>query len=343
MTISREATARITAIAAVTAAIVLAVVALLWLDHRPRTHDAHLYADTTLVAPDVSGRIVKIHVRDNQDVHKGDVLVDIDPEPYELRVHQTQAQLDALQAQIDLTTRQIAAQTTGADAAATQIRRARAQLALARDSRRRLEPMLGQGYVTEQQLDEARTNERTAEVAVEASTQQSTQAHQAITDAESLMAQLRGAEASLKLAERDLRNVTVRAPFDGRISGLVIADGSYAVAGHPLFTLIDTGRWYAVADFRETELPHIHAGDAATVWLMADTAHPLKGHVESLGGGVQPDNGGGAPGLPVVERSLKWVVIAQRFPVRVLLDGPPSDAVRIGATASVRVSDDHVH
>jgi multidrug efflux system membrane fusion protein len=343
MMISREATARIIAIAAVTAAIVLAVVALLWLDHRPRTHDAHIYADTTLLAPDISGRIVKIHVRDNQVVHKDEVLVDIDPEPFQLRVRQAQAQIDALQKEIDLTTRQIAAQTSGAGAAATQIRRARAQLALAHDTRQRLEPMLGKGYVTEQQVDEARTNERTAEVALDTSTQQSTQAHQAISDTESLAAQLRGAEAALGLAERDLRNVTLRAPFDGRISGLEIAEGSYAVAGHPLFTLIDTSRWYAVADFRETELGHIHAGDAATVWLMADTEHPLKGHVESLGGGVQPDNGGGAPGLPVVERSLKWVVIAQRFPVRVLLDGPPSDAVRIGATASVRVSDDHVH
>lgn len=343
MKISREAFARATAIAAVAAAVVLCVVALLWLDHRPRTHDAHIYADTTLLAPDISGRIIKIHVRDNQVVAKGDVLVDIDPEPFQLRVRSAQAQIDALQAQIDLTTRQIAAQTTGADAASTQIRRARAQLGLARDTRQRLEPMLGQGYVTEQQLDEARTNERSAEVALETSMQQSTQAHQAIADTESLIAQLRGAEATLKLDERDLRNVTLRAPFNGRISGLEIAEGSYAIAGHPLFTLIDTSRWYAIADFRETEMEHIHAGDTATVWLMADTRHPLKGHVESLGGGVRPDNGGGAPGLPVVERSLKWVVVAQRFPVRVLLDGPSTDALRIGVTASVRVSGDHVH
>src|SRR5262249_31101999 len=93
---------------------------------------------------------------------------------------------------------------------------------------------------------------------------------------------------------------------------------------------------YAVADFRETELPHMRAGDAATVWLMADTGHPLKGHVESLSGGVRPD-AGGAPGLPSVDRSLKWVIVAQRFPVRVLLDNPPED-LRIGTTASVLVS-----
>ena len=338
MIISRELGGKWVAILAVLAAIVLCILALIWLDRRPRTHDAHIHADTTLVAPDVGGRIVKIHVRDNQDVRKDDVLVDIDAEPFRLRVGQARAAVDALQAQIDLTTRQIASQTSGADVAATQVGRARAQLALARDTRRRLEPMLGQGFVTEQQVDEARTNERSAEVALEASIQQSTQARQAIADTESLLAQLHGAEAQLALAERDLRNATVRAPFDGRIAGLEIAEGSYAAAGHPLFTLIDTRRWYAIADFRETELPRIHAGDAATVWLMADTGHPLNGKVESLGGGVRPDNGAGAPGLPAIERSLKWVVVAQRFPVRVLIDRPPPDMLRIGATASVRVT-----
>lgn len=337
MTSSRTVAGKIVAAGAVTAAVVMTVLTLVWLDRRPRTHDAHLYADTTALAPDVSGRIVKLRVHDNQRVHKGDVLVEIDPEPFELHVRQAQAQVDALQGQIELSTRQIAAQTSGADAAASQVGRARAQLSLARDTRKRLEPMLGQGFITTQQLDEARTNERSAEAALEASIQQSTQARQAIADVQSLLAQMHGSEAALSLAERDLRNSKLVAPFDGQIAGLEIAEGSYASAGHPLFTLIDTGHWYAIADFRETELPLMRVGDAASVWLMADTRHPLKGHVESLSGGVRPD-GGGAPGLPAVERSLKWVIIAQRFPVRVLLDTPLPEDLRIGATASVLVS-----
>jgi multidrug efflux system membrane fusion protein len=330
---------KIVAIGAVIAAVVMGLLTLVWLDRRPRTHDAHIYADTAALAPDVSGRILHLHVHNNQRVHKGDVLVDIDREPFELRVQQARAQTDALQAQIELSTRQIAAQTSGADAAATQVGRARAQLVLARDTRKRLEPMLGQGFITAQQLDEARTNERSAEAAFEASIQQSTQARQAIADTQSLLAQLRAAEAAQSLAERDLRNATLVAPFDGQIAGLEIAEGSYASAGHPLFTLIDTAHWYAIANFRETELPHIRAGNAATVWLMADTAHPLQGHVESLSGGVRPEDGG-APGLPAVERSLKWVIVAQRFQVRVLLDAPLTDELRIGLTASVLVKHD---
>ena len=95
------------------------------LDRQPRTHDAFLFADRAGLAPEVSGRIVSLNVRDNQRVSKGDTLVQIDPEPFELRLHQARAQVRALQAQIDLTTRQVASQTSGADAATTQVGRAR--------------------------------------------------------------------------------------------------------------------------------------------------------------------------------------------------------------------------
>jgi multidrug efflux system membrane fusion protein len=320
-------------------ATIVVALALVRLDARPRTHDGFLYADTAGLAPEVSGRIVKLAVRENQGVRKGDPLLEIDPEPFDLRLREAHAQVEALRGQIDLTVRQIASQTSGADAVASQIGRARAQLELAQNTRRRLEPLLDQGFVTKQQVDEARTNERTAEVALSAALQQARQARQGITDTQSLLAQLRGAEAAVSIAERDLRNTVVHAPFDGRVVGLEIAEGTYATAGHALFTLIDTRHWYAVGDFRETELRQIRTGDPATVWVMADTDRPLKGRVDSLGWGVKPANGG-APGLPAVNDWLKWVIVAQRFPVRVLLDEPPNDLVRIGATATVVVSND---
>jgi multidrug efflux system membrane fusion protein len=330
---------RLVAVAAIVAAIAIGGYALERLSNAPRTNDGYLFADRAGLAPDVSGRIVALNVRDNQRVAKGDPLLQVDPEPFELHLRQAREQVSALRAQIALTTRQVASQTSGADAATTQIGRARAQLTLASDTLARLVPLLGKGYVTEQQVDEARTNHRSAQVALEAAIQQATQARQAIGDTESLRAQLAGAEAAVALAERDLRNTTVRAPFNGVIVGLEIAEGEYAVTGHPLFTLIKTDAWYAIGDFRETELPQIRIGDPATVWLMSDHNRPLKGHVESLGWGVRPDSGAG-PSLPAVERTLHWVIVAQRFPVRILLDDPPPDAMRIGATVSIVVRHD---
>ena len=328
--------ARFIAFIAIAGALVLGAYTIDRIDRRPRTHDAFLYADSAGLAPDVSGRIVALKAHDNQSVREGDILLEIDPEPFELRLRQARAQVDAFKAQIDLTTRQIAAQSSGADAATTQIERARSQLAFAHDTVGRLSPLLSKGYVTEQQVDEARTNERTAQAALLSATQQAKQAREAVGDTESLTAQLAGAEAAVALAERDLRNATIRAPFDGLVVGLDIAVGAYAAAGHPLFTLVKAHDWYAVGNFRETELPRIAPGDHATVWMMADGDHPIAGTVESLGWGVASDESGlPLPGLPHVPRSLNWVRLAQRFPVRIQLDNPPPDLVRVGASVVI--------
>src|SRR5258708_4374272 len=159
----------------------------------------------------------------------------------------------ALKAQISLTGRQVTSQKYGADAAATQISRAREQLALAQDTLHRQEPLLAKGYVTNQQIDEARTNERDAAIALTTATQQASQARQAVGDTGSLVAQLGGAEAAEALSARDLRVATLRAPFTGTVVGLQIAEGAYAIAGQSLVTLIKDDEWDAVADFRETE------------------------------------------------------------------------------------------
>jgi len=339
MTSWRVWAGRLVAAVSIIAAVAIGAYALDRLSRQPRTNDGYLFADQAGLAPDVSGRIVALKVRDNQRVATGDLLLQIESEPFDLHLRQARAQAAALRAQIDLTTRQVASQTSGADVATTQIGRARAELALTSDTLVRLLPLLSKGYVTQQQVDEARTSKRNAEVALAAAIQQADQARQAIGDTDSLQAQLAGAEASVALAERDVRNATLRAPFDGLVAGLEIAEGAYAVAGHPLFTLIKTDKWYAIGDFRETELPEIRVGDPATVWLMGDRKRPLQGHVESLGWGVRPDSAGG-PGLPAVERTLHWVIVAQRFPVRVLLDDPPPADMRIGTTVSIVVRHD---
>ena len=155
-------------------------------------------------------------------------------------------------------------------------------------------------------------------------------------DTLSLEAQLEGAQAAEANAARNYDLTTLRAPFAGKVVGLQIAEGTFAVAGHPLFSLIKSDAWYAIADFRETELPRIAVGDRATVWTMSESNSAFAGRVESLGAGVQVTNQGG-PGLPSVGRDLDWVVVAQRFPVWVRLDNPPPFAMHVGLTASVKI------
>ena len=127
----------------------------------------------------------------------------------------------------------------------------------------------------------------------------------------------------------------MRSPCNGRITALQVAAGEFADAGHPLFTIIDTGHWYAIGNFRETDLAGIKPGQRATVFVMAQPRLPLRGAVDSLGWGVASGVSATFGGLPRVESTLNWVRIAARFPVRVLLDAPPDDLMRYGATAVI--------
>jgi multidrug efflux system membrane fusion protein len=327
---------KLIAVVAILTALGLAILMLFVIDRRPRTHDARIFAYSATMASEINGRIVKVLISNDQIVKQGDPLLLIDPKPYEFQLQQARAQVTALKAQIALTGRQVTAQGSGAQAAESQVHRAREQLVLAQETRKRLEPLAGPGFVTQQNLDEARTNETSALATVDALTRTAVQAHEAIGDTLSIEAQLEGAQAAEGLAARNLDLTTLKAPFDGIVVGLQLAEGSFALSGRPLFSLIKSDVWYAIADFRETELPRIAVGDRATVWTMARSTEPFEGTVASLGAGVQSSDQDG-PELPKTGRDLNWVVVAQRFPVWVRLDHPPPDAMHVGMTASVKV------
>ena len=320
---------------AVAAAIVGAVFATQRLDHRPRTDDAFIDADVVHMAPDVSGRIVALKVTDNQTVRAGDLLFVIDPEPFRLQLEQARAQLTGLQATLAITTNQVASQTSKADAANTGIGSAQAQLMLATSTLARLEPLLPHGYVTAEQVDQARTSQRTAQVALQQARQQAQEARQGVSSTKPTEEQIAAAGAAVAIAERNLRLTEVRSPCDGVITGLNTRAGEYGEAGHPLFTIIDTERWYAVGNFRETELGQLQPGQHARVYVMANPNAPVDAVLESIASGVSPDEGVVIAGLPRVPRSLSWVRIAQRFPVRLVLQSPPPGLMRLGASAVI--------
>jgi membrane fusion protein, multidrug efflux system len=306
-------------------------------NERPSTYDAYIQAYIVNMAPEVSGRIVELNVLDNQQVREGQVLFQIDPKPYQLRVDQARAAVQDLEAQLAVTTREVASQTFGAQATATGINTAEAQLKLATSTLNRMQPLLGRGFVSAEQVDQARTAKDTAEIALERARQMAAEARLAITSTKPTEAQLDGARATLAIAERDLNKTAVRSPCDGRITALQVVAGEFANAGHPLFTIIDTKRWYAIGNFRETDLAGIKPGQRATVFVMAQPRLPLRGTVDSLGWGVASGVSATFGGLPHVESTLNWVRIAARFPVRVLLDEPPEDLMRLGASAVIEI------
>jgi multidrug efflux system membrane fusion protein len=164
------------------------------------------------------------------------------------------------------------------------------------------------------------------------------QSQHSVLTLEPLTAQREGKAAAIRTAEYNLNNTRVYAPFDARVTNLIISQGAYAHTGQQMFTLIDTRVWWAVANFRETQLRHIHPGTKAYVYVLSRPNIRYDGVVDSVGFGVQPDStliGSYGPGLPDVQRSLNWVHLATRYPVRVRILAPETEPFRLSESAVV--------
>ena len=119
----------------------------------------------------------------------------------------------------------------------------------ANDTLHRLEPLLPKGFATAEQVDQATTASRTAAQGLAAAEQKLNQAKTALSTLQTLLAQRPGAVAAVKLAELELSYCKVIAPFTGRVINLNISAGAYASVGIPVFSLLDTRKWYVVAKF----------------------------------------------------------------------------------------------
>ncbi len=190
------------------------------------------------------------------------------------------------------------------------------------------------------QLKSANAQYLHAIAAVEQSRAQHQQARHSVLTLDPLISQRGAMDADVKNAKYNLDNCRVYAPFDAFVTNLTISKGEYAHVGQQVFTLIDARTWWALANFREGQLRHIVPGMRADVYIASRPDRRLKGVVESVGFGVTPDPdviGKLDPGLPDVQRTLNWVHLAARYPVRIRIENPPPDLLRIGETTSVTI------
>jgi multidrug efflux system membrane fusion protein len=373
----------------VIAAVVTLLLVVLDTDRHPRTDDASVRANFIEIAPEVSGRLAQLPVKDNAYVKQGELLFVIDPRDYEYALRQALSDRENLEQRIIDTKRKIAAQNSAVDAAraavhnsttavrtagsgvdlakATVLRAqasadaAEAQLKYATNDLHRIEPLLQKQYVTVDQVDQANTAVRIArgnyDAALAALSEAQAQETQAVLrqeeadDAASesraklgqsihvidtldiLESQRPGLAARVDRARLDLDRCRVVAPFDAYVTNMNISEGAYARPGTPMLTLIDTRTWWVIANYREGKVKSIHIGSSVDVYLMGHPEKKFTGLVESIGYGVFPEDGSVVAGLPNIERTLNWVHLSSRFPVRIRIQNPDPDLFRIGATA----------
>jgi multidrug efflux system membrane fusion protein len=365
---NRKHVGRWFSIVIIAGAVIMGLLVLSHANYYPRTDDADIFANFIGIAPQVDGPLVRLNVKDNQLVKKGDLLYEIDERPYQYALENVLSEQAALEGQITDEQRRIAALVSAVSVAGANIHsaeaevsdaergvsRARAEWTYANNNLRRLEPLLAKQFVTVDQVDKARSSETAlAEAVRQAESQlalsqaklksalaQHEQSRHAVTTLEPLRNQRGAKTAAVKNAQYNLNNCRVYAPFDAIVTNLTISEGAYAHVGEQMFTLIDARTWWAIGNFREGLLKRITPGMKADIYVMSKPNVRFSGVVDSVGFGVTPDPdriGHLGPGLPDVQRTLNWVHLASRYPVRVRVENPTGDLFRVGETAVVTI------
>ena len=278
------------------------------------------------------------------------------------------SQANIKSAQADLIRWEAAIDQAKADVANAEqgVNRAKADWTYANNNLQRIEPLLVRQFVTVDQVDKARSSETAlsealkqtqsqvelaraglksalaqyqhSQAVLEQSRAQHEQAVNAVTTLDPLINQRGARESAVKNARYDLNNCRVLAPFDARVTNLTISEGAYAHVGQQVFTLIDARTWWVVANFREGQLEHVQPGTNADVYVMTKPNMRFSGLVESVGFGVTPDAdlvGRFATGLPEVQRTLNWVHLSSRYPVRIRVTHPVPELFRVSESAVV--------
>src|SRR5476649_135404 len=289
------------------------------------TDDAYTDGDAVTIAPKVSGYVVVMNLGDNKFVHKGDLLIKIDPRDYQAQLDQAnaqlglaKAQLNAAQVQRDIARVQYPAQLTQAKA---QEQSAQANLVQTRAAYER-QRAVDVRATSQQNIDTATAQQKSALANVaQAQAQVKTaslvpqQISQAQATVEERRQQVEQAEAQVEAAALNLSYTELRAPADGWVTKRNVQYGTFLQAGTSIFSLVTTTVW-VTANFKESQLERMRPGDSVDVSVDAYPNLKLHGHVDS----IQLGSGSRFSAFPAENATGNFVKIVQRVPVKILID-----------------------
>lgn len=298
------------------------------------TDDAYVKSNKVNVSAEVNGPVAQIFVTENQPVTRGTPLLQLDRRPFEVAVEQAQANLLQTRIQIE-SLRATYGQKTAA------LARARNDLDYQRTQQQRVNELFRQRVVARSALDTAHhdydvAQNRLAELQHDLDEAGVNLNGDVAAPAEQHPAYL-AAKAALDKAQLDLERATVRAPIDG-VASKVPEPGTYAMPGMPLLSVVADDEAWVEANFKESELERIRAGQTVRVDIDAYPGHRWEGTVASIGQAT----GAEFSLLPPQNASGNWVKVVQRIPVRVHLQhGDDEPALRAGMSAVIRVDTGH--
>jgi membrane fusion protein, multidrug efflux system len=292
-----------------------------------RTDDAYLEADTTPMAAKVPGYVSRVLVQDFQRVHGGDVLVEIVDDDYRAQVDQAQANVAAAQAAIENIEQQKRLQETLIKQAEAEIASSEADVTRYHKETVRQQDLLTDKYAgTPQLVEQAVDNEQRAVSALALNRAKLDQQRQQLNVLESQKAQtaatLKGQQAALDLAKINLGYTRIVAPVDGMVSERLVRPGQYLSVGTQVISLVPLPNVWVIANYKETQMTNIRAGQKARVTVDAFPGQVLHGYVDSW----SPASGAEFALLPPDNATGNFTKVVQRIPVKIVLDHDPAIA-----------------
>lgn len=308
------------------------------------TDDARVMAHYTTVAPRIATQVTAVHVKDNQFVHKGDLLVELDDRDLQTAKAHVLASIARDQAQVADTQAAIARQPSLIAQAASAVDAARARLALARQNAQRYRNLAQTGAGTVQNRQQADAGLQQAEAELQGAEAGLAAARQQLqvlrASQQAAQAQVVADQSQLQQAELNLQYTRITAPIDGTVGQLAVEVGNYATVGNAMMTLVPLDAVYIESDYREIQLRHVLAGQPVDIHLDAYDV-TLKGRVDS----IAPASGATFSAIPPENATGNFTKIVQRIPVKItVLPGQPAARLlRLGMNVETTIQTNYAN
>ncbi len=295
--------------------------------YHPNTEDAYLDAHVVRPAPLVSGRIERVFVHNHEQVQNGELLFRIDPTPFRIAVARARAELTQAM-------RDVHAEVAEVRADQANVAFAHAIYVNDRLNARRAHNLLGQGYATTQNYDDAIAALKSARARLHLAESRLEAARRKLGHPGPHNQLVEIAQANLNNALWRLKQTRVYSTCDGESAKVKLRSGNMALAGQAPFVIVCSHFWWVNANYKETDLSRIRVGDPVRIHVDMYPGHRFQGRVIS----ISPAAGTAFSLLPPENATGNWVKVTQRVPVRIaVLDPSPAYPLRVGASASVTI------
>lgn len=299
----------------------------LYNEHYPSTDNAYVIANAVHVAPQVGGQISEVFVRNNQRVQQGESLYQIADAPFRYAV-------EAAQARLDLVHQNVAGASAAVTSAEAEVHRQEVLLINAETRAKRNRDLQTNNYVAQQSVDDAEADFRSAKAGLAVARAKLNEAREKLGTTGENNQSVRETKAALDQAQWELEQTRVKASCNGYIAEKRLNIGDAVSKGVANFVLVCNDTYWIDANYKETELQHIRAGQKVSITIDMYPGKGFHGEVESIGAA----SGVAYSLLPPQNASGNWIKITQRIPVRIrVLDPDAKHPLRVGTSGVVRI------